>query len=57
MPLHPEHDLSRELDTSLRVSLVTEGAAEAAMVYTLFRKSLSPTGRLPVPRARPMSSS
>jgi putative copper resistance protein D len=42
-------DLPRQLDTSLRLTVVTEGATEAAMAYTLFRKSLSPAGRLPVP--------
>jgi len=41
--------MAQQLHPALRVSLVTDGAAEAAMVYTLFRKSLSPTGRLPVP--------
>jgi putative copper export protein/mono/diheme cytochrome c family protein/peroxiredoxin len=49
VPLDTNHEMSRGLDTSPRVSLVTDGAAEAAMVYTLFRKSLSPTGQLPIP--------
>jgi putative copper export protein/mono/diheme cytochrome c family protein/peroxiredoxin len=49
VPLYPEHAMVQQLDPALRVSLVTDGAAEAAMVYTLFRKSLSPAGRLPVP--------
>jgi putative copper resistance protein D len=38
-----------QLDAALRLAIVTEGAAEAVMAYTLFRKNLSPTGRLPVP--------
>jgi putative copper resistance protein D len=42
-------DVPRQLDTSRRLTVVTEGAAEAATTYTLFRKSLSPAGRLPVP--------
>ena len=51
VPLDPEHETSRalELEPSRCVSLVTEGAAEAVMTYTLFWKSLSPTGRLPIP--------
>jgi len=49
VPLDTAHEMPRELDPSPRVSIVADGAAEAATAYTLFRKSLSPTGRLPVP--------
>jgi putative copper resistance protein D len=40
---------SRELSAAPRLSIVADGAAEAAITYTLFRKSLSPMGRLPIP--------
>ena len=49
VPLDTDHEMAPQLDAALRLAIVTEGAAEAAMAYTLFRKSLSPTGRLPVP--------
>jgi copper resistance protein D len=49
VPLDTDRAMSQQLDTSLRLSIVTEGAAEAAMTYTLFRKNLSPTAQLPVP--------
>jgi putative copper resistance protein D len=49
VPLDTNHEQSQWLDTSLRLAMVTDGAAEATMAYTLFRKSLSPAGRLPVP--------
>ena len=49
VPLDTDRAMSQQLDPSLRLSIVTEGAAEAAMTYTLFRKSLSPPGQLPVP--------
>jgi putative copper resistance protein D len=35
--------------TSQHLSLVVDGAAEATTTYIMFRKSLNPTGRLPIP--------
>jgi putative copper resistance protein D len=46
VPLHPDSDMAQDLDNALRASIVTDGAAEAAITYTLFRKSLTPSRRL-----------
>jgi putative copper resistance protein D len=45
VPLHTDPDMASELDNALRACTVTDGAAEAASTYTLFRKSLTPSGR------------
>jgi putative copper resistance protein D len=47
VPLDPDDERSPPLDTSLRFPIVTDGAAEVAMAYTLFCKSLSSIDRLP----------
>jgi copper resistance protein D len=49
VPLHTEQDVLPPPETSAGLVVVTDGATEAAITYTLFRKSLSPTGRLPIP--------
>jgi putative copper resistance protein D len=49
VPLHTDHTGSPAPSTFPRLSIVADGAAEAAITYTLFRKSLSSAGRLPVP--------
>jgi putative copper resistance protein D len=48
IPLHTEQDVVPS-ETAARLAVVTDGATEAAITYTLLRKSLSPTGRLPIP--------
>jgi putative copper resistance protein D len=49
VPLRTDHEASLELGTFPRLPMVADGATEAVITYTLFRKSLSPTGRLPIP--------
>jgi putative copper resistance protein D len=48
IPLDTDQDVVPP-ETATRLTLVTDGATEAAITYTLFRKSLSPAGRLTIP--------
>jgi len=49
VPLATHPQIPLELYSSPHLSLVVDGAAETTNTYILFRKSLHPTGRLPIP--------
>jgi putative copper resistance protein D len=49
IPLHGQREATHQLKRFPRLAVVADGATEAAITYTMLRKSLSPVGVLPIP--------